>query len=94
MQEKNNDLEKHFINTMGKVIKTHREETGKSIYSISAEASVPRSTWRDIEFFVSQNTSITNFCKIAEGLDKYPWDLLKEIYEKSGDNFSFTDLNK
>ena len=91
MQEKNEDLEKHFINTMGKVIKDHREQKGKSIYSISAESSVPRSTWRDIEFSVSKNTSITNFCKIAEGLDKYPWDLLKEIYEKSGDNFSFLE---
>ena len=94
MQDDEKNLNKYFMSVMGKTIEEYRKKAGKNIYAISAESSVPRSTWRDIEFGLSNNTSITSFCKISEGLDKNPWDLLKEIYEKMGDNFSFTELNK
>ena len=93
MQEKSNNINKFFISELGEIIKFHREEQSKSIYNISAEASVPRSTWRDVEFAVSKDINLTNFCKIAEGLDIAPWELLKELCEKLGKDFSFTDLD-
>ena len=89
MQGKNNI----FISELGKLVKQHREKLNKNIYVISAEASVPRSTWRDIEFAESKDINLTNFCKIAEGLDIEPDVLLKELLEKLGKDFSFTDLN-
>lgn len=93
MQEKSNYINKFFISKLGEIIKFHREEQGKSIYNISAEASVPRSTWRDVEFAVSKDINLTNFCKIAEGLDIPADVLLKELLDKLGKDFSFTDLN-
>ena len=49
---------------LSRIIKEYREQTGRTIYAISAETSIPRSTWRDIEFEVSCDTNITNFCRI------------------------------
>ncbi|MBP3821080.1 hypothetical protein J6G99_05495 [bacterium] len=93
MQVKSEDKKKIFIKELGKLIKEHRENLHKNIYVISAESSVPRSTWRDIEFAISKDINLTNFCKIAEGLDIEPDVLLKELLEKLGKDFSFTDLN-
>ena len=91
MQEKNN-IKKYFITKLGEIIKNHRISMNKSIYTISAEASIPRSTWRDIEFGISNDINLSNFYKIAEGLDIEPYQLLKELSEKLGKSFSFTDL--
>ena len=83
---------KYFISALGNLIKTHRKKLNKSIYQISAESSVPRSTWRDIEFALRNDINLINFCKIAEGLDIPCYELLKELMEKLGDDFSFTGL--
>ena len=93
MQENVKNKKNYFVITLGEIIKNHRESFGKSIYMISAESSVPRSTWRDIEFGVSNDVNLSNFCKIAEGLDMAPHELLKELSDKLGKDFSFTDLN-
>ena len=89
MQDKSTKI----IQILGKIIKKHREDLKKSIYMISAEASTPRSTWRDVEFGVSNNINLSTFCKIAEGLNMHPWDLLHELCNKLGEDFSFTDLD-
>ena len=93
MQEKSKKIPKEFIPVLGDIIKSHRNKLKKSIYMISAEAFTPRSTWRDVEFGVSKNINLSTFCKIAEGLDITPWELLKELCEKLGKDFSFTDLD-
>ena len=93
MQDNNFKLRKEYIVKLGNLIKSHREQLNKSIYTISAETGIPRSTWRDVEFGESNDINLSNFCKISEGLDIYPWDLLKELYKKLGNNFSFTDLD-
>jgi len=93
MQEESNNSKRNFIKRLGQLIKIHREKTNKSIYTISAEASVPRSTWRDVEFGVSSDINLTNFCKIAEGLDIPADELLRELLNDLGKKFSFTDLN-
>ena len=93
MQDKTGKSKKEFIPVLGKIIKSHRENLKKSIYMISAESYTPRSTWRDVEFGVSKNINLSTFCKIAEGIDITPWELLKELCETLGDDFSFSDLD-
>ncbi len=93
MQERVNKNKKHFISILGKIIKQHRENLGKSIYLISAESSVPCSTWRDVKFGISSNLNLTNFYKISEGLYTPTHELLKELSDTSGKDFSFTELN-
>ena len=93
MQESSEQLKKYYMSVLGSTIESYRKSLGKSIYTISAEACVPRSTWRDIEFGVSKDTNLSTFCKIAEGLDIPPHKLLKELTDKLGKDFSFTDLN-
>ena len=90
MQDNN---KKYFISELGNLIKNHRENLDKNIYQISAESSIPRSTWRDIELALRNDINLTNFCKIAEGLDIPCYELLKELMEKLGDDFSFTGLD-
>ena len=93
MQEKSNDKQTKYISTLSKLIIKHRKHTNKSIYLISAEASMPRSTWRDIEFCLRKDINLSTFCKIAEGLDIPPYELLKELTENLGKDFSFSDLD-
>ena len=93
MQDKFEKNPKEFIPILGDIIKSHRQKLKKSVYMISAESCTPRSTWRDVEFGESKNINLSTFCKIAEGLDISPWELLKELCEKLGKDFSFTDLD-
>ncbi len=93
MQDNFRQLKRIFITTLGEVVKAERTKQHKSIYQISAEASVPRSTWRDLEFGKSLDINLSNFCKISEGLNILPHELLKKLTEKLGKDFSFTDLN-
>ena len=40
-----------------------------------------------------QDINLTTFCKIAEGLDLTPDELLKELVEKLGKDFSFSEID-
>jgi len=82
-----------YIKVLGKIIKEHRIQNKKSIYLISAESSIAKSSWREIELGVREDINFLTFCKIAEGLDMAPHELLKELSDKLGKDFSFTDLN-
>ena len=93
MQDNLKKIKKDFIPILGEIIKSHRKNLKKSVYMISAEAFTPRSTWRDVEFGTSKNINLSTFCKIAEGLNMEPWELLKELCEKLGKDFAFTDLD-
>ncbi len=93
MQVNSKELKTFYIKTLAEIIKTHRLDNNKSIYAISAESSVPRSTWRDLEFCLRKDINLSNFCKIAEGLDISPDKLLQELIIKLGSNFSFTDIS-
>ena len=92
MQEQSNNLNKYYMSVLAKIINSHRINLKKSIYAISAESCVPRSTWRDVEFIESKDIKLSTFCKMAEGLDIPPHVLLKELCDKLGKDFSFTDL--
>lgn len=90
LEDKNKEL---FCKALASIIKKHRKKLEKSIYAISAESSVGKNTWRMIEKAVSKDPSIITIWKIAEGLDIYPDELLREVREKLGDDFSISGLN-
>lgn len=89
-KSKNNII---LIKTLGDVIKTHRKLTKKSIYKISAEIFMSKSTWREAELGVCKDINLTTLWKIAEGLDITPIQLLKEVQEKLGKDFSLVELD-
>lgn len=82
-----------LIKTLGNVIKTHRESSKKSIYKISAEISMSKSTWREAELGVCKDINLTTLWKIAEGLDVTPAQLLQEVQDKLENDFSLVELD-
>lgn len=77
--------------TLGTIIKQHRISSGKSVYKISAEASVPKTTWLRIEKGDCENLYFGSIWKIAEGLEIPPEELIKELREKLGSDFSLIE---
>ncbi len=87
MQIKN----KEFMKTLGNIIKNHRQLSGKSIYKISAESFITKSTWLRIENGNYKDINLTSLWKIAEGLEISPDIILKQLKEELGKNFSLID---
>ena len=81
--------DKSYMAIFGEIIKAHRDKVKKSV---SAESSIAKSSWRDLERGVRSDINLSTFCKIAEGLDIPPHELLKELTDKLGKDFSFADL--
>ena len=81
-----------YTKLLGEIIKSHRKRTNKSIYLISAESSIAKSSWRELELGLRKDINLSTFCKIAEGINIPPHKLLKELSEKLGKDFSFTDI--
>lgn len=77
-----------LIKTLGEIIKRYRLSKGKTIYKISAEASISKSTWRDVEFGVSKNITLTTLWKIADGLEMPLAKLIEELSLRLGEDFS------
>lgn len=94
MQDKKleNKNKKLLYKTLASILKKHRKEQNKSIYKLSAECSIEGSVWRKIERVESLDPSLTTIWKIAEALDIYPDELIREVREKLGDDFSLSDL--
>ena len=92
MQQHNNDAIKQLMTELGKIIKKHRVAQRKTIYNISAECSLNKSTWRAVEVGYSRNIQLITLWKIAEGLDIEPATLLHELKERMGKDFVLSDL--
>ena len=82
-----------LIRTLGVIIEEHRKKCAKSIYKISAECSMSKSTWREAEMGVCNDMNITTFWKIAEGLDISPSELMNKLENKLGQEFSLSDFD-
>lgn len=91
MQDNNKNTEK-LIKTLGKIIAKYRIIQKKSVYQISAECRVPKSTWHNIEKFIVNDIHLTNLWKISEGLDIPLEQLISELKQELGPDFSLTDL--
>ncbi len=92
MQDKQS-ANNEYMKALADIVKYHRKNSAKTIYLASAESAIAKSNWREIELGQRKNINLSTFCKIAEGLDITPWELLKELCEKLGKDFSFTDLD-
>ena len=90
MQDSNNNAQ-ILIKTLGSIIQKHRKEQGKTIYKISAEAELPKATWREIEIGKNNFRFITLW-KIAEGLDIPLATLIDELTKELGEDFSLADI--
>lgn len=95
MQHKTKETQnqKLLYKTLVAIIKKHRKSLKKSIYKLSAEVELDRSSWSRLEKLESLDPSFTTIWKIAEALDIYPDELIKEVREKLGDDFSLSGLN-
>jgi len=90
MQETAKNKTAHLVKTFGKIIERHRTRQGKTIYKISAEACLPKATWREIERGL-KNFRFANLWKIAEGLDIPPATLIEELSKELGPDFTLSD---
>ena len=86
------DTNKKLIKALSKIIARRRKLSGKSMYKISAEASMSKSTWREAELGICSNMSLSTLWKIAEGLDIKPNILIEEMQNELGENFSMSDI--
>ena len=87
MQDDSKNKVKLLTKTFGNIIKKHRIAQNKTIYGISAEAGLPKATWRELEL------GLKNFCfatlwKIADGLDIPLATLIDELSKEIGEDFS------
>ena len=88
---KNNKKSEKLISTLSKIIKKYRTRQNKTIYKISAEISMNKETWREVEYG-RKDLRFTTLWRIAEGLDISADKLLTEVIKELGDDFSLTDL--
>ena len=77
--------------TLAKIIKKLRNK--KSITQLANEIDLSKSVWFNLEKG-ERDIQISTFWRIAEGLDIKPSDLLKEIENQLGENFSFIENEK
>ena len=90
MQYSSNAKSKELIKAIGELVKKHRVEQNKTMYSISAEAGVPKATWRELELGL-KDFRFTTIWKIAEGLDIPLDQLIKVLREKLGADFTLIE---
>ncbi len=83
MQERKQEL----LKAISKVIKDNRKT---SISRICNEIELSKSIWSELEKG-RKDIQLTTFWRIAEAYDIKPSNLLKQIEETVGDNFSFIE---
>lgn len=93
MQDVINDRTTELMKTIGDVVRKHRKAHCKTIYALSAEVAMSKSTWREVEIGACKDIKLSTLWKIAEGLEISVGDLLNEVRSKLGEEFSLTELN-
>ena len=91
MQEASKDKIKRLVVTFGHIVEKHRKKQGKTAYKISAECSLSKTSWREVELG-EKDFRISTLWRIAEGLDIPLGDLINELSKELGDKFSLSDL--
>ena len=93
MQSYSKNATIRLVKALGKIIKKHRLEQKKTIYKISAECSIHKDSWRLIENGAVNDVKISSIWRIAEGLGIDPIDLLQELKDILGKEFTISGLN-
>jgi len=91
MQDENKNR-KLLIKTLGNIIEKHRKSIGKSMYMISLESCISKSTWREAEYGICKDINLSTLWKISEALETSPGDLLNEIKDILGEDFSLLEI--
>jgi len=91
MQEKSDKLKIKLIKTLGEIIKKRRVGLNKSMYLISAECGMSKSTWREAELGVCKDINLSTIWKISDGLEINPSELLKDVEKNLSENFSLSE---
>lgn len=81
-----------LIKKLGKIVRKHRLKTKKSIYMISMESCISKSTWREVELGVCKDINLSTLWKISEALEIKAGDLLNELNDTLDEDFSFLDI--
>ncbi len=87
------DNDNNFMKILGAIVRAHRENLKKSMYIISAESSVSKSTWREIELGMCKDIRLKTLWKVSEGLNIPVTQILEELTEKLGSTFTLSDLD-
>ena len=93
MQENVENIDNKFMKVLGEIVKSHRKKLKKSMYAISAESCISKSTWREIELGVCKDVKLKSLYKIAYGLNISGSTLLNELEKNLGSNFIFSDFD-
>lgn len=93
MQSNSKNATIRLIKVLGGIIKKHRIEQEKTMYKISAECSIHKSSWRLIEQGIVKDIKISTLWKMAEGLDVNPASIISEAKEILGDEFTISGIN-
>ena len=93
MQDEIIKRHRKLISVLGKIVKNHRIKQGKTIYAISAEVSMSKSTWREVEEGICNDIKLSTIWKIAEGLDIAVSVLMNELSSELGESFSLSDID-
>lgn len=86
-----NENKKNLVKTLGKIVKKHRELKNKTIYKLSAESSISKSTWREVELGICNDITLSTIWKIAEGLEISPTQLIEELKNELGTSYTLID---
>lgn len=90
MQEIYSKNKKIFQKEIGQIVKKHRLKTGKSISLLSAEIGMTKSMWADLEKGI-KDPQLSTLWRICEGLELNISEILKELEDILGRNFTFTE---
>ena len=93
MQESDANNKKIWSEAVRDIITELRVKTGKTPYKLSAECSMAKNTWYDVESGKCKDPAFSTIWKMAEAFDILPEDLVCKIRQKLGKNFSLSDLN-
>lgn len=87
MQEKSENYKMQLVRAVAEVIKNRRAKLNKSMYLISAESSMSKSTWREAELGLCKDINLSTIWKIADGLEVSPSEFIREVEKKLDNNF-------
>ena len=84
------DTKKELLKITGNIIKKYRGI--KSISLLSNEIELSKSIWSEVEKG-NKDIQLTTLWRISEGLNIKPSELIKEIENMLGKDFSFLEYN-
>ncbi len=90
MQDNYEKAKQKLKSALAEIVQLHRKSKNKSISRISAEIMMTKSMWTDLEKGI-KDPQLSTLWRVAEALDMNLDDLIKEIREKLGDDFTLVD---